>query len=184
MDSKLTGYKPSSKNRLLNDQIVDEISPFLPERMQLRPQWTLKYSLEQDGASIKTFYKSAERPVSDHQQHGYVLVVRDARNGLFGAYANEVLKPSEGRYRGNNDCFLWKHEGDKVKAFPYRGTNDFAIFCTHHFVSFGGGDGHYGLWIDDSLDKGVSYPSLTYENETLSAQGSKFDIIGLELWVI
>ena len=45
-------------------------------------------------------------------------------------------------------------------------------------------DGHYGLWLDDSLDKGVSSTSLTFGNEPLSEQGSKFDIVGVEMWYI
>lgn len=184
MSTALVGYNESTKHRLVDAALVAQLKPFLPERMQLRPQWTLKFSLEQHGASIKTLYKQAEPAPADHQQRGYVLAVRDARGGVFGAYANEPLRPSDGRYRGNSDCFLWRAAGGEVTSFPYTGVNDFMIFCTHHFLSFGGGDGHYGLWLDDSLDKGVSYPTQTYANETLSAQGSKFDVIALELWEI
>ena len=45
-------------------------------------------------------------------------------------------------------------------------------------------DGHYGLWLDDSLNKGVSSTCLTFGNEPLSEEGSKFDVMGVELWYL
>lgn len=45
-------------------------------------------------------------------------------------------------------------------------------------------DGHYGLWLDDSLDKGVSSTSLTFGNEPLSEEGAKFEVMGVELWYL
>lgn len=48
----------------------------------------------------------------------------------------------------------------------------------------GSGGGHYGLWLDDSLDVGHSATCETFGNEPLSDAGSKFSVIGVELWVI
>lgn len=45
-------------------------------------------------------------------------------------------------------------------------------------------DGHYGLWIDDSVEKGVSETCPTFGNEPLSDEGAKFDILGAEVWYI
>ena len=45
-------------------------------------------------------------------------------------------------------------------------------------------DGHYGLWLDSSLEKGVSSHSQTFGNESLSEEGSKFDILGVEVWYV
>lgn len=181
----LSGYSDSTRKHLMNGQRASLIAHHLPERIQLRPEWRLKYSLEQHGASLKTLYEQSNPHARDHQQRGYLIVIKDARNGVFGAYSNEHLKPSDGRYRGNGDCFLWKLNGEEsITAYNYTGKNDFMVFCTKHFISFGGGDGHYGLWVDDSLEKGVTYQSLTYGNDVLSVQGSKFDVIGLEVWEI
>ena len=72
----------------------------------------------------------------------------------------------------------------RFKAFPYSGINDYMIFCEHDFLSVGGGDGKYGLWLDGVLEKGVSSPSLTFGNETLSEEGEKFEIVGVEVWCI
>ncbi|KAI9825324.1 MAG: hypothetical protein M1819_000570 [Sarea resinae] len=72
----------------------------------------------------------------------------------------------------------------RFKAFPYSGVNDYMIFCEHGFLSVGGGEGHYGLWLDSVLEKGISSPCPTFGNEALSDEGAKFDILGVEIWAV
>lgn len=45
-------------------------------------------------------------------------------------------------------------------------------------------DGHYGLWLDDGLEKGVSASCQTFGNEPLSDEGVKFDVLGVEVWYV
>lgn len=45
-------------------------------------------------------------------------------------------------------------------------------------------DGHYGLWVDSGLEKGVSAHCQTFGNEPLSDEGVKFDILGIEVWYV
>lgn len=75
-------------------------------------------------------------------------------------------------------------ESIRFKAFPYSGVNDYYINCETGFLSMGAGDGHYGLWLDDSLGRGRSGRSQTFGNEPLSDEGEKFGILGVELWVL
>ncbi|PHH76426.1 hypothetical protein CDD83_4260 [Cordyceps sp. RAO-2017] len=72
----------------------------------------------------------------------------------------------------------------RFKAFPYSGLNDCYINCEMGFLSVGSGGGHYGLWLDDSLDVGHSAQCDTFGNEPLSDVGEKFGVLGVELWVI
>ena len=72
----------------------------------------------------------------------------------------------------------------RFKAFPYSGVNDYLILCETRFLSIGGGDGHYGLWLDDNFEKGVSSTCPTFGNEPLSEEGTKFEIVGVELWSV
>lgn len=58
------------------------------------------------------------------------------------------------------------------------------MLCDASFFSIGGGDGNYGLWLDDNFDRGISSTCLTFGNEPLSDQGKKFDILGVELWAV
>lgn len=45
-------------------------------------------------------------------------------------------------------------------------------------------DGHYGLWLDDNLEKGISSTCPTFGNEPLSDEGNKFEVMGVELWYL
>ncbi|KAL3482509.1 hypothetical protein BJX99DRAFT_266102 [Aspergillus californicus] len=72
----------------------------------------------------------------------------------------------------------------RFKAFPYSGVNDYMMFCETGFLSLGGGDGHYGLWLDSSLEKGVSASCQTFGNEPLSDEGVKFDVFDVEVWYV
>jgi hypothetical protein len=72
----------------------------------------------------------------------------------------------------------------RFKAFPYSGLNDCYINCEMGFLSVGSGGGHYGLWLDDSLDIGHSSQCDTFGNEPLSDEGEKFNVLGVEVWVV
>ncbi|KAI9676882.1 MAG: oxidation resistance protein 1 [Caeruleum heppii] len=72
----------------------------------------------------------------------------------------------------------------RFKAFPYSGENDYLIFCETGFLSVGGGDGHYGLWLDDVFERGISSRCPTFGNEPLSEEGDKFWIQGVEVWCV
>lgn len=198
----LHGYMPTTKNRLLTPEMCDEIRNLMPTRVQLYTDWHLLYSLEQFGASLHSLYANVMPSSKLTRRVGYVLVIKDRKGSIFGAYANEPFHPTDSRrYYGNGECFLWKMEkvpnvilGDqssthektrhkwRFKGYPYTGLNEFVIYCTSEFLSMGAGDGHYGLWCDDGLVNGVCDPSLTFGNEVLSREGNKFHIVGLEVW--
>lgn len=72
----------------------------------------------------------------------------------------------------------------RFKAFPYSGVNDYLIFCEQKYLSVGGGDGRYGLWLDDVFEHGISSSCPTFGNEPLSEQGTKFDVLAVEVWVV
>ncbi|PVI03050.1 TLD-domain-containing protein, partial [Periconia macrospinosa] len=240
----LNGYKASTResSRLLSKALAEEIRLLVPPRLQLVDDWTVIYSLEQNGVSLATLYQRAEEYRG--KRGGFVLVVRDAEGGVFGAYLSDAPKPAS-HFFGNGECFLWRahvlpalpdmtelppppsadttnavrmttiaaanrsrkngNENDvlsppqsanasrsgtstperiRFKAFPYSGVNDYMIFCEQEYLSVGGGDGHYGLWLDDNLENGVSSTCPTFGNEPLSDEGTKFEVLGVELWYI
>ncbi|XP_014555010.1 hypothetical protein COCVIDRAFT_39217 [Bipolaris victoriae FI3] len=235
----LKGWRSGMREngKLLSKALAEEIRLLLPPRLQLVDEWSLTYSLEQNGVSLATLYKEADEYRG--RRGGFVLVVRDGSGGTFGAYLSDAPHPSSSFY-GNGECFLWrahvlaglpdlqlnlppppsedttnavrmttisspKTKADKLalsengqatrsgastperirfKAFPYSGVNDYMIFCEHSYLSVGGGDGHYGLWLDDNLENGVSDTCPTFGNEPLSDEGKKFEVLGVELWYI
>lgn len=56
--------------------------------------------------------------------------------------------------------------------------------CTDDADADACSDGHYGLWLDDNLEHGVSSTCPTFGNEPLSDEGKKFEVLGVELWFI
>lgn len=276
---RLTGYKPTTRHRLLTPGLADDIRNLIGARLQLYSEWKLVYSLEQHGASLNTLYTRclpdferasnnihllnkaytylSSSTMEGHQKRlGYVLVVRDTKGNTFGAYSNEYFRPAE-RFYGNGECFLWttnvgdvlrfhqkepeeakpedgkepkesrgrlrsfyekldssfltlsgrrateppkdlekvekaiepesKEDNSKhlqFRAFSYTGLNDYIIHCSKTFFSMGVSDGHYGLWMDGSLTDGLSFGTMTFGNDPLSALGVKFKISNVEVWRI
>lgn len=197
------GFMASTRHRLLTPEICDEVRSQMPTRIQLYPDWHLLYSLEQDGASLHSLYDKVAPDAKSPGRVGYVLLIEDRKGSIFGAYTNVPFQPTKHKlYYGNGECFLWKVEraptisiGDgrspsvdepnhhwRFRSYPCTGLNEFMIYCTSQFLSMGAGDGHYGLWCDNSLINGVSDSSLTFGNDVLSKEGNKFHIVNLEIW--
>ncbi|KAI5919732.1 hypothetical protein F4810DRAFT_473004 [Camillea tinctor] len=253
----LHGYRADTEaeERLLPRGIAEEIRTFLPERLKIMEDWHLVYSLYQNGSSLATLYKLCEEYRG--RRAGFVLVVRDGRDGTFGAYLTEAPHPAPS-YFGTGECFLWRAslhaplppppsadttdlnyrtttiasptassfpgsssnnttdllapgptdpttnklpssssnnnsssqqqppaQSVRFQNFAYSGANDYCIFCETKFLSVGGGGrGRFGLWLDDELGRGHSAECDTFANEPLSEEGEKFDVMGVELWVV
>jgi hypothetical protein len=103
----LKGYKTSTREagKLLSRNLAEEIRLLVPPRLQLVDDWHVVYSLEQNGVSLATFYACAEEYRG--RRGGFVLVVRDASGGVFGAYLSEAPRP-QSHFFGNGECFLWR----------------------------------------------------------------------------
>ncbi|WFC93685.1 oxidation resistance protein 1 [Malassezia brasiliensis] len=121
---------------------------------------------------------------------GLILAVTDAHGNVFGAFINEALKVAS-HYYGSGECFLWKtvrrrlpappseaggnndpgepdlHPDRAIEVFPWTGRNDYVVLSESDFLSVGGGDGRYGLWLDDTLDRGTSARCPAFDNEVL-----------------
>ncbi|KZT51900.1 TLD-domain-containing protein, partial [Calocera cornea HHB12733] len=167
----------------------------LPPLCRLPRSWSLLYSLDQHGISIHTFYreiaKSFEAP--NPSTGGCVLAVRDARGGVFGVWIGEKIRMGGGSYYGSGESFLWKldkgaKEGDEptIKVFKWTGKNEYVALCEDDYISFGGGDGRTGLYLDSAFDRGYSERCPCFDNEPLcfSADGLKgrFSCVALEVW--
>lgn len=78
----LKGYGSTmrEKGKLLNKALAEEIRLLVPPRLQLVDEWTLAYSLEQNGVSLATLYQKSEEHWG--KRGGFVLVVRDGGGGV------------------------------------------------------------------------------------------------------
>ncbi|KAI9096638.1 TLD-domain-containing protein [Phlyctochytrium arcticum] len=183
----LQGRDSTVVEPVLDIDTAEQIRNHLPPLLKETQRWELVYSMEQHGISLNTLFKRSE------EQGGAVLfVLRDADDGIFGAFGTESIHIKTGYY-GTGFCFLWKkdpskasddtNEPSKVAVYPATGENDYFMLSEPHFIAFGGGDGGFGLWIDDELFNGHSGPCQTFRNDQLSVK-PEFELVALELWSI
>ncbi|KAH0834279.1 TLD-domain-containing protein [Lanmaoa asiatica] len=194
--------------RVLNEEIADLVRPHLPALTKLPRHWTLLYSLDQHGISLNTLYSRCEPRIPSRAHpnppKGGLLVIQDARDAIFGAWLSEGVKLEKGGYYGSGESFLWRYhpslEGERqgrLDVYKWTGTNEYVALCEPGFISFGGGDGHYGLYLDASLLDGSSAPCPTFGNPSLCApmphvsrelngvaKDVSFECVGLEVWGI
>jgi hypothetical protein len=101
----LKGYKSNTtqSGRLLSKALAEEIRLLLPPRLQLVDNWSLTYSLEQDGVSLATLYEKCD----DYRgkRGGFVLVVQDGAEGVSIPLPYKLLE-SRGR-ASNDDVDIW-----------------------------------------------------------------------------
>ncbi|KAK4497513.1 hypothetical protein PRZ48_011964 [Zasmidium cellare] len=121
-------------------------------------------------------------PSADTTHAQRMTTIGIARNGSSASLASLNVPSSN----GTNGHAAGTSTPDRIrfKAFPYTGENDFQVYCQQDYLSVGGGDGHYGLWLDQSLSNGVSDTCPTFGNEQLSDEGSKFEVMGVEVWYV
>ncbi|KAG6841484.1 hypothetical protein C0991_010672 [Blastosporella zonata] len=185
----------ASTTPVLDALLADTIRHHLPALARLPRKWSLIYSLDQHGISLHTLYDRCETAAQVRPglpgPAGALVVVKDASDGLFGAWmGKEGVHPSRGKgYYGSGDSFLWKYTAGKLKVFKWTGRNDYVALCEPEFISFGGGDGNYGLYLDDTLFEGSSAACPTFANEPLCSGSPRaktgvvsFECVGLEVW--
>jgi len=177
---------------VLSVDLADHIRQKLSALRRLAPSWTLLYSLDQHGISIATFYARLAQQ-QESGQGGCLLAIQDSTGALFGVWMGDGIKHGRGVYYGTGDSFLWKASAkESVKVFRWTGENDYVALCESGFISFGGGDGKYGLYLDAAFLNGSSAACPTFRNEILclpdghgsSSSTVRFECVGLEAWSI
>ncbi|XP_026800016.3 oxidation resistance protein 1 isoform X1 [Pangasianodon hypophthalmus] len=175
---------------ILNAQHVRELSSELPPRT-VGHSWRLAYSTSKHGASLKTLYRklsASDSPV--------LLLIRDDNEQVFGGFLSHPLHPSDTFY-GTGETFLFllhprykqfhskpgiiQDTRKKIESFRWTGENSFFIKGDLDSFAIGGGSGHFGLWLDESLYVGRSSPCYTFNNCSLSEK-SDFRVLELEAW--
>lgn len=78
----LRGIRPSTSAsaQILSRALAEEIRLLIPPRLQLVSDWTLAYSVEQNGSTLGTLYSECDEYRGKH--NGFVLVIRDGGGGV------------------------------------------------------------------------------------------------------
>ncbi|KAI0248033.1 TLD-domain-containing protein [Lactifluus subvellereus] len=179
---QLLGRKETTR-AVLSTTLADALRSHLPIRARLPRSWTLLFSLDQHGISLHTLYARCSAHTG-----GALLVVSDADGGCFGSWVADGICEGHGSYTGSGESFLWKAHGDGVEVFKWTGQNDYVALCEPESISFGGGDGQYGLYLDETLYEGSSARCPTFNNDPLCTPDpsrggtATFECVALEVW--
>ncbi|CDZ97826.1 Oxidation resistance protein [Phaffia rhodozyma] len=197
---QLTGRRQETVG-ILTEEGAECLRPHLPPRLRLAGSWSLLYSLDQHGSSLGTLYGNCGKFEDERRRKdgsgaavGNVLLMRSTRGEIFGGYVGEAIKKNVG-YFGGGDCFLFKfhpfpntvpgkesHLGG-LEIFKWTGKNQYMCLCESTFMSLGGGDGKYGLYLDSQMYDGISQTCPAFDNEVLcSGPDGKFECVGVEVW--
>ncbi|KAM9307598.1 oxidation resistance protein 1 isoform 2-T2 [Gastrophryne carolinensis] len=163
----------SDPSQLLQVDQIEKLTKYLPPRTIGYP-WTLVYSTEKHGMSIKTLYRTMlglDTPV--------LLVIKDSDAQIFGALASEPFKVSDCFY-GTGETFLFTFCPD-FQVFKWTGDNMFFIKGDMDSLAFGGGGGEFALWLDGDLYHGRSHSCKTFGN-TLLSKKEDFIVQDIEIW--
>ncbi|EFJ52534.1 hypothetical protein VOLCADRAFT_116007 [Volvox carteri f. nagariensis] len=147
-----------------------------------RVEWRLLFTSQRDGKSFSTFFgrlSAAPGPT--------LLLLRDAEGALLGGYASQPWAKS-GIYYGDVSSFIFSLL-PILQVFPATGVNDNFQWCGVGFsqlpagLGFGGAAaarGHFALYVEPSLDSGMSRPVATYGNTPLASE----QIDAVECWLL
>ena len=147
-------------------------------------QWKRLYSLARDGDA----FDACLRCIHDHSRT--LLVVRTARNDVFGGFADSVWEPHHkggACYFGGSSACLFRIDPatQKVKHYKWSGANHYVQFCdaSHKMLAFGGGgsDGAFGLCLQEDFQVGSTGTCATFNNEPLCEQ-ENFEIVDMEIF--
>jgi len=138
--------------------------------------WYMIFSTETNGFSLNQLYRRSFE--LDHDLPS-LLIIKDVKQNIFGAFVSHQLIMSEGFY-GTGESFLFTFYPD-FQVFNWSHLNEFFVKGDLNSLGFGSGEGTYGLWIDADLYHGRTCPSKTYNNEPLTPT-EDFIIASIEVW--
>ncbi|XP_034015571.1 nuclear receptor coactivator 7 [Thalassophryne amazonica] len=160
-------------SNILEASHIQELGKELPPTTVFHT-WHLAYSTSSHGSSLKSLYRrlsGTDAPV--------LVVIKDAREEVFGAFLSHPLRPSD-KFYGTGETFLFMLH-PRFKCFRWTGENSFFIKGDLDSFAIGGGSGHFGLWLDENLYLGRSSPCYTFNNCCLS-ETPDFRVLELEVW--
>eukprot|EP00878_Enallax_costatus_P007802 GHUV01008167.1.p1 GENE.GHUV01008167.1~~GHUV01008167.1.p1 ORF type:complete len:191 (+),score=52.00 GHUV01008167.1:406-978(+) len=116
-----------------------------------------------------------------------LLLIRDKGGAVFGGIAHHPWKKT-GTFYGDYASSIFSLLPTAC-IYPASGINPNIQWCGVGFsqlpngVGFGGQVGHFGVWLDATLDTGMSRPAATYASPCL-ASSQTFQVDVVEAWLL
>jgi hypothetical protein len=136
-----------------------------PEQQQ---EWRLLFTSQKHGMSFNTLIAKLGEATPT------LLLVRDKAGHLFGGVASRPWQ-KRGSYYGDFGSFIFSLL-PCAAVYHASGINQNFQWCGIGFsqlpngLGFGGQVGHYAMFVDSTLEAGVSRPSATYASPCLASE--------------
>ena len=150
----------------------------------LTQEWTLIFNSDKDGVSFNTMMGRLGRCIAPS-----LIVIRDKGGFIFGGFAPTPWVKS-GTHFGDASSFVFGLK-PKLSLCRATGMNSNYLWCGMGFtqlsngIGFGGSQGahlgHFSVFVDSNLEKGMSRPISTFGNDCL-ASSQVFEIDSIECW--
>ena len=147
------------------------------------------------GFSLRSLYRRCR----DKDQPALLIINSNSHIAL-GAFLSHPPAVSES-FTGTGESWLFSYKQERLRIFPWTGENNFIMQGNTQSLVVGAGQYHnheppsfrsyisgvadnqgFGLWIDESLNRGRSHRVKTFNNDCL-AEEEDFHINNLELWL-
>jgi hypothetical protein len=175
--------------RILDDetfqQIVDEA---IPRSLRIY-KWKRLFSIALDG---DLFFTMLDKCASFRNT---LLVLKTTKGNVLGGFASEHWKAQDGfgrhSYFGTGTCFLFSdypansNPKKGLSFYKWSGVNDYCQICEPESgtMAMGGGEGDFGLIIEDSFLQGSSGHCATFKNpQLIPGIDGTFDILEFEVY--
>jgi len=187
LDSELEPTTESTSDSIILPELIGHSELLTQQRMYcllehlpgraMSSAWQLIFSTSLHGFSVSTMFRNMipfkDKPV--------LLIIECTKGSVFGAILSHGLHTDKlTTYYGTGETFLYTFHPD-FEVFKWSGVNTFFIKSGQDYISIGGGDGRYGLWLDSDLNRGTSTSCTTFMNPRLSAT-EDFVVKQLECW--
>ena len=193
--------------RLISDSMFQElVDDAMPRNLRMY-KWKRIFSIARDGDAFITMIEKCSA-----YKHT-LIVIKTTKGHTLGGFASEPWKNQDGfnkrhSYFGTGICFLFTDhlpegssdhgnssndddrattDDDKKQLVTYKwsGVNDYCQICDvdRRKIAMGGGEGDFGIIVEDSFLRGSSGHCGTFDNPPLiPGIDGTFDILGFEVY--
>ena len=179
--------------RLLSESMFHElVNDAIPRNLRMY-KWKRIFTIARDGDAFITMIEKCSM-----YKHTLV-VIKTTKGHTIGGFASEPWKNQDGfdkrhSYFGTGVCFLFTdhipdndnaNKNKQVMTYKWSGMNDYCQICDvdRRKIAMGGGEGDFGLIVEDSFLRGSSGHCATFNNPPLiPGIDGTFDILGFEVY--